>query len=73
MTDTPVSASVLVQMGRRPEPFLLALDGQAGESALLRCQEVVRAMPGKRLVCRGEWRGEDVFIKLYFGADKYWR
>ena len=73
LTDTPVSAAALVQMGRQPGPFVLALDGQAGESALLRCQEVVRAMPGKRLVCRGEWQGKDVFIKLYFGADKYWR
>jgi len=73
LTDTPVSAEALVQMGRQPGPFVLALDGQAGESALLRCQEVVRAMPGKRLVCRGEWQGKDVFIKLYFGADKDWR
>ena len=73
LTDTPVTAAALVQMGRRPGPFVLALDGQAGESALLRCHEVVRAIPGKRLVCRGEWQGKDVFIKLYFGADKYWR
>ena len=73
LTDTPVSAAALVQMGRRPGPFVLALDGQVGESALLRCYEVVRAMPGKRLVCRGEWQGNDVFVKLYFGGDKYWR
>jgi tRNA A-37 threonylcarbamoyl transferase component Bud32 len=73
LTDTPVSAAALVQMGRQPGPFVLALDGQAGESALLRCHEVVRAIPGRRLVCRGEWQGKDVFAKLYFGGDKYWR
>jgi tRNA A-37 threonylcarbamoyl transferase component Bud32 len=73
LTDTPVSAAALVQMGRRPGPFVLALDGQAGEAARLSCHEAVRAIPGKRLVCRGEWQGQDVFIKLYFGADKYWR
>ena len=73
LTDTPVSAAALVQMGRRPGPFVLALDGQTGASALLSCYETVRAIPGKRLVCRGEWQGQDVFIKLYFGADKYWR
>jgi tRNA A-37 threonylcarbamoyl transferase component Bud32 len=73
LTDTPVSAAALVQMGRRPGPFVVALDGQAGEAALLSCHEVVRAIPGRRLVCSGEWHGKDVFIKLYFDGDKYWR
>ena len=40
---------------------------------MLECREVVRAIPGKRLVCRGEWQGDDVFIKLYIGAEKLFR
>jgi tRNA A-37 threonylcarbamoyl transferase component Bud32 len=73
LTDTPVSAAALVQMGRRPGPFVLALDGQTGSAALLDCYEVVRAIPGRRLVCRGAWQGKDVFIKLYLDGDKYWQ
>jgi len=73
LTDTPVSAAALVQMGRRPGPFVLALDGQTGPAALLENHEVVRAIPGRRLVCRGTWQGEDVFIKLYLDGDRYWQ
>ena len=57
-------------MERDPGPFMLSLDGQETESALLKCSQVVRAIPGKRLVCRGEWQGDNVFIKLYLGTDK---
>ena len=60
-------------MGRHPGPFLLALDGQTGAAAQLACNEVVRAIPAKRLVCRGVWQGQAVFIKVYMGADKYWQ
>jgi tRNA A-37 threonylcarbamoyl transferase component Bud32 len=73
LTDTPVSAAALVQLGRRPGPFVLALDGQVGESALLGCHEVVRAIPGRRLVCSGAWQGKAVFIKLYLDGLKYWQ
>ena len=72
-TDTPVSAAALVQMGRQPGPFVLALDGQTDPAALLDCYEVVRAIPGRRLVCRGAWRGRDVFIKLYLDGGKHWQ
>jgi len=60
-------------MGRHPGPFLLALDGQTGAAAQLACDEVVRAIPAKRLVCRGGWQGQAVFIKVYMGSDKYWQ
>ena len=73
LTDTPVSAAALVQMGRQPGPFVLALDGQTDPAALLDCHEVVRAIPGRRLVCRGAWRGRDVFIKLYLDGGKHWQ
>ena len=32
-------------------------------------KEVVRALPAKRLVCRALWRGQDIYIKLFFGAS----
>jgi tRNA A-37 threonylcarbamoyl transferase component Bud32 len=73
LPDTPVSAAALLQMGRRPGPFVLALDGQQGAAAVLDCQHVVRAIPGRRLVCRGRWQGKDVFIKLYLDGEKYWQ
>ena len=72
-TDTPVTAAALLQMGRRPDPFVLALDGQSGSAARLDCHEVVRAIPGRRLVCRGVWQGSAVFAKLYFDGDSYWQ
>jgi tRNA A-37 threonylcarbamoyl transferase component Bud32 len=64
------SAAELARMERDPGPFTLSLDGQASEAALLKCSQVVRAIPGRRLVCRGAWQGGDVFIKLYLGTDK---
>ena len=60
-------------MGRHPGPFLLALDGQSGAAAQLACDEAVRAIPAKRLVCRGGWQGQAVFVKVYMGSDKYWQ
>jgi tRNA A-37 threonylcarbamoyl transferase component Bud32 len=72
-SEAPVSAADLIQLGRHPGPFLLALDGQTGSAARLGCDEVVRAIPGKRLVCRGGWQGQPVFAKVYIGSDKYWQ
>jgi len=64
-----VTAATLAGMERDPGSFTLSLDGQESDG-LLKCSQVVRAIPGRRLVCRGEWRGDDVFIKLYLGTDK---
>jgi tRNA A-37 threonylcarbamoyl transferase component Bud32 len=71
--DRPVSTAELVQMGRKPGPFVIALDGQTGRAVPVSCHEVVRGIPGRRLVCRGQWQGQDVFVKLYFGTEKCWR
>ena len=60
-------------MGRHAGPFMLALDGQTGTASQLRCDAVVRAIPAKRLVCRGDWQGQTVYIKVYLGADKHWQ
>lgn len=37
-----------------------------GTSLLL--LETVRHLPGRRLVCRGEWAGQAVYAKLFFGS-----
>jgi tRNA A-37 threonylcarbamoyl transferase component Bud32 len=60
-------------MGRQPGPFVLALDAHTEPAARVCCDEVVRAIPGKRLVCRGSWQGQATYVKVYLGADKYWR
>lgn len=72
-TDPPATAADLAGMGRQPGPFTVLPDAQSAEAEPLRCIEVVRAIPGQRLVCRGEWRGSDVFVKLYLDAVKDWQ
>jgi len=37
----------------------------------LYCQEIVRRLPGRRLVCRGLWHGQAVFAKLFIGNDAH--
>ena len=34
------------------------------------CEEVVRAMPGRRYVCRGSYDGKPVFVKLFSNSKK---
>lgn len=45
--------------------FQLTLDG----APELLCEQVVRRIPGRRLVCRGRWDGRAVYAKLFIGAD----
>jgi tRNA A-37 threonylcarbamoyl transferase component Bud32 len=46
-------------------PFEIALDGTNGAQRILRCNEIVRQVRGRRLVCRSLWGGRAVFAKLY--------
>lgn len=44
--------------------------------AEVKCLEVVRSLPGKRLVFLGKYEGNKVFVKLYLDpkkAEKHWR
>lgn len=34
-----------------------------------RCREIVRRLPDRRLVCRGEWAGHAVYAKLFIGEN----
>lgn len=54
-------------------PFCLRLkcDGQLTEVV---CTRVLRVLPGKRLVCFGEWNGQHVVVKFFldpWGAKRY--
>jgi len=70
--DRPVTAADLAGMGRQPGSFTLLLDAQPADAKRLECIEVVRAIPGQRLVCRGQWQEKNVFAKLYLCARKDW-
>lgn len=55
-------------------PFALGLGAEsAGAEHVLTVLEVVRRVPGKRLVCRARWQGQDVYAKCFIGAgaEKY--
>lgn len=54
-----------------PLPFNLEL----GEHGLLECRQALRILPGRRLVCRARWRGEEVVAKLFSGerAERDWQ
>jgi tRNA A-37 threonylcarbamoyl transferase component Bud32 len=39
------------------------------EEVRLEISEIVRALPGRRLVVRGQWKGRYVYAKLFFGKN----
>ncbi|CAG0957435.1 hypothetical protein MTYP_00537 [Methylophilaceae bacterium] len=57
----------LVSLSCQPSEtrFDLALD----EAAVLRNLDVVRRVPNKRLVCRGQWNGQPVYAKIFIGPQ----
>ena len=69
MTETLFNLSQGVNIGQHAEYFALEL----ADGSLLECQEIVRRVPGKRLVCRGLWDGRMVFAKVFIGdgASRY--
>jgi tRNA A-37 threonylcarbamoyl transferase component Bud32 len=66
-------ASQIWQSGYTPSvPFSISLP----DGSTIVCEEVVRAMPGRRYVCRGKWGDHVVFIKLFSQdprAAREWR
>jgi tRNA A-37 threonylcarbamoyl transferase component Bud32 len=51
---------------KNPCPADFAL--QLADLTVFTCQQVVRIVPQKRLVCRGIWQGKVVYAKLFLGA-----
>ncbi len=43
------------------------------DKSRLECQEVVRVIPGRRVVCKAKWQGRLVFAKIFIGksAENY--
>jgi tRNA A-37 threonylcarbamoyl transferase component Bud32 len=54
---------ILSQHGLDAEGLLLR------DGSLLKNLSVVRHLPKRRLVCRGEWGDVNVYVKLFFGKD----
>ena len=57
-------------------PFTLRLPHLTEGKDCLECTHVARELPGKRLVCWGEWNGKRVFAKIYqhkTRARAHWR
>ncbi len=62
-----------------PDLFQLSREGGADFQVLLAgasplaCAEIVRRVPGRRIVCRGTWDGQPVYAKLFIGdqAGRY--
>jgi len=52
---------------RETLPTDVGMEVDEGSSTLLSCKEVLRFLPGKRLVCRAEWQGEPVIAKIFTG------
>ncbi|MBI9015789.1 MAG: hypothetical protein JEZ07_00875 [Phycisphaerae bacterium] len=51
-------------------PFVLELD-IAGGDAMLDCDKVLRVLPGKRIVCSGQYAGQKVLAKVFLDADRH--
>jgi hypothetical protein len=65
-----LTGDAIIAAGRSPEaPFRLALSS-AGEDSELTCAQVVRSLPGRRLVCYGAWRGRSVVAKLFLDRSR---
>lgn len=66
-----LSVSDIVAAGRQlPEEFFCRLTlAAAGAEITVRCREILRLLPGRRLVARAEMEGRSVVLKLFLGAE----
>lgn len=63
--------------GSVSKEYLLALDTPGhcsfsidlAQGGAVACQEIVRLIPGKRIVCRGRWNNHDVYAKIFLGSQ----
>ena len=73
MLELPLlDAIALRDAGRQPTvPFALRL----GDGSVLILRQMLRVLPGKRVVGRAEWQGAAVLAKLFVGAasERHWR
>jgi len=50
-------------------PCVMAIDLPLANGSVLAVSEIVRLVPNKRLVCKALWNGQDVFAKVFIGAN----
>lgn len=50
-------------------PFALPLVTRSGEKASIRCEQVRRLFPGRRLTCSAYWQNKPVFVKLFYARQ----
>ena len=56
-------------------PFHIQLGSNTAEDSV-QCVQLLRALPGKRLVYKGTWRHQPVIVKLFIdprNAERHWR
>ena len=41
------------------------------EGGTIECKEIVRVVASKRIVCRGQWKGHEVYVKIFLGSQAY--
>ena len=46
-------------------PFILNLEGETDDRTRIKCTELLRLIPGKRLVCRALWKEQTVVTKVF--------
>jgi len=67
-TVTTYTASALRRVGRDLVcPFSIVLEGDVGT---IQCLQVLRFLPGKRIVCRARWRQQTLLVKLILSRFK---
>ncbi|MGV3580928.1 MAG: lipopolysaccharide kinase InaA family protein [Methylophilus sp.] len=65
-TRVITSATELQKLSSAGEcPFDLLLS----DKSTLNIEAIVRRVPSKRLVCKGNWNNQAVYVKLFFGVD----
>lgn len=50
-------------------PQLASFSLHLNSGHVFECHEIVRCVPNKRLVCKGVWDGQSVYVKLFIGKQ----
>jgi len=66
-----VNTQYLRSLGRNAEgPFKILLESDGSFSSEVMCNKIMRIIPGKRLVCVGEWDAKRVAVKIFLNSGR---
>lgn len=66
-----VNTQYLRSLGRNAEvPFKILLESDGSFSSEVICNKIMRIIPGKRLVCVGEWDAKRVAVKIFLNSGR---